>query len=340
MRKTILISLSLLAFTGHAEEYFTEYFEYRPFDLEGASLTFTRDGWDNYSVQGGSISELPVDPTDHPAFYLADDAFAAIALSENFWFYDSEYSTAYVGSNGYITFGGGDTTWIVSISNHFAQARISTLYDDWQDIESEGCLRIKDLYDRLVVTFLDMPEFGSSGTNNRATFQTELFYADGTIRMSWMNVANPTPTTIVGLSRGDGIPADYSSSDLSSIIIDWDNDGIPDDWEETHFGSPQNCIATNDYDGDLLDNISEYICGSDPRDKNSGFTANIRETPMGLVIEWSAITGRRYSISKSENLIYDTLKPYKDGLLFPQNSYTDTVGKVEGFYKVHVELDE
>lgn len=333
-----LLFIASTIMTGHAADYSTELFGSRTFDLEGISLTFTPDGSSTYSIEGSRMSALPVDPADHTPLNMADDTFFHVHLAPYFFdFYGNTYQEAFIGSNGYITFGQGDSTWGVTTSNHFAQARISTLYDDWNDVTSIGAIKYKQLSDRLVVTFEDVKEYGSSVTN-KATFQTELFYADNSIRMSWLYVDNPRPTAIVGLSAGTGAPGDWANSDLSSYVTDWDEDGILDSWEKTHFGSINNCIPSNNFDGDLLDNISEYICGSDPKDETSGFTTTITSSPSGPVIGWTAIAGRQYSISKSENLAIEALAPYKQNILFPHNSYTDTVSNVLGIYTVHVKM--
>jgi len=53
--------------------------------------------------------------------------------------------------------------------------------------------------------------------------------------------------------------------------VDTDKDGLPDDWEEAHFGD-LSAKASDDPDGDGADNFSEYAFGTDPRDpKSKGF---------------------------------------------------------------------
>jgi hypothetical protein len=51
------------------------------------------------------------------------------------------------------------------------------------------------------------------------------------------------------------------------VIIDNDEDDLPDSWEQNHFDNLDQ-EADNDYDGDSYTNLEEYSAGTDPTDKN------------------------------------------------------------------------
>ena len=72
-------------------------------------------------------------------------------------------------------------------------------------------VRFANLADRAVVTFDGVPEYSSTGSN---TFQCELFF-DGTLRLSWLGVSSDD--SIVGLSRGDGMPPAFIQSDFTTL---------------------------------------------------------------------------------------------------------------------------
>ena len=76
--------------------------------------------------------------------------------------------------------------------------------------------------DRVVVTFVDVPEYSNTGAN---TFQCELFF-DGVIRLSWLGI--DSNDNIVGLSAGIGTPVDFEESDLS-ISADCGDPVVPGD---------------------------------------------------------------------------------------------------------------
>ncbi|MDF7806768.1 lamin tail domain-containing protein [Pontiellaceae bacterium B12219] len=122
---------------------------------------------------------------------------------------------------------------------------------------------------------------------------------------------------------------------------DLDADGLPDSWESRYFASAD-AKAEIDSDGDLLNNVSEYIAGTDPANAASvlRFTS-AQSSPAGVILEWDAVTGRVYRVHWSEDL-NKPFRPLSPWMPFPQEAYTDTVHSVqqEGFYDLRVELDD
>ena len=238
-------------------DYFTEDFgSGGSFDLEGITLTFTPDGsGDFYSCCAVGASAYPTNPTGHTALDMRDDNYEAVVLSESrtVALYNYSYTTFYVGSNGFITFGSGDSDWDETLAEHFSVPRISAMYNDLSP-NVDGTCTWAQLEDRAVVTFDDVPEFNTTNSNS---FQYELFF-DGTIRVTWLSMA--ASDGIVGLSRGDGIPSDYLDSDLSQYAA-----------------CPEECPS--DLTGDGVVNLADLqmllaAYGSQPGDANWNATAD------------------------------------------------------------------
>jgi hypothetical protein len=183
------------------------------FDLAYESLTFTpnADGT-AYGATLQSISQLPTDPSGGTDLGLGDDAYVLVKLGSpaTVSIYGTRFTGFYVGSNGYITFTQGDQTYADTLENHFDMLRVSSLF---QDLNPSGGGKVtwKQLGDRAVVTWENIPEYGTSNSN---TFQIALFY-DGRIRISWTGV--DARQCIVGLSDGLGVPPDFQEADFSEL---------------------------------------------------------------------------------------------------------------------------
>jgi len=190
--------------------YFTEQFDLSsPFDLDNWTMTFVPDGSsDFYSMCGEPATQLPTNPAGGTSLTTGEDSFAVVVPSQSVRLYGRSYIYFYVNANGNLTFDAGDSTALETLAAHFSQPRISMLFHDLSP--QLGTVSYKNLSDRCAVTYLNVPE---RGTSNYNTFQVELFY-NGRLRLTWLNCA--TSTAIVGLSRGLGIPSDFVEDDLSS----------------------------------------------------------------------------------------------------------------------------
>jgi subtilisin family serine protease len=190
--------------------HFTELFDTASaFDLDNLSLEFTPDGSNGfYSLCLKEINELPTDPSGGTVLQLDEDDYKEVILdSAQVSLYGKTRDRFYVGSNGYVTFDAGDTSWSETFSQHFSHPRISALFDDLSPVE--GTVSWIQLADRVAVTFEDVPEYGSSEGN---TFQIEMFF-DGRIVLSYLGIS--AEDGLVGLSEGEGTPAGFTASDLS-----------------------------------------------------------------------------------------------------------------------------
>ena len=213
--------------TADQLDHFTENFSSGDLDLNDQSLTLTPNGSANgYTACRVTASGFPIDPSGATALSLGDDDAALVSLSggAEVFLYGTAYSSFFVGSNGYLTFGASDTTFSESLSGHFSTPRISGLFDDLNP-STGGRVSWQQLSDRVVVTYENVPEYFSTGSNS---FQLELFF-DGTIRTTHLSMS--ASDGIAGVSAGAGVPVDFVESDLTSyadcsVVVEICGDGV------------------------------------------------------------------------------------------------------------------
>lgn len=198
--------------TPEVPDFFTEQFV-SGIDLDGKRVVFSPNGsFDFYQACVEPLDgALPVDPAGGVNISLSDDDNQIVSLTggEQVAIYGDDFSEFYIGSNGYVTFGAGDTTYSESLEEHFDTRRISALFDDLNPSDA-GTVSWKQLDDRAAVTWLNVTEYGG---NNSNTVQIEMFF-DGRIAVS--HLAVDSNDAIVGLSGGGGVDPEMFPSDLSA----------------------------------------------------------------------------------------------------------------------------
>lgn len=154
---------------------------------------------------------FPRDTQNQTLVTLGDDAFQYIEfpLGTNVLLYGLSYGGCYIGSNGFITFLQGDNSYNETPERHFSQPRVSLFFDDLNP-SLGGSIGYQFWPDAFVVTFSGVPRYGGYGSVN---VQLEMFY-DGRISITWLRCESGS--FIAGLSRGDGFPSDFVSSDFLS----------------------------------------------------------------------------------------------------------------------------
>ncbi|MCZ6836643.1 MAG: S8 family serine peptidase [Planctomycetota bacterium] len=191
---------------------FTELFDLDAFDLDRTSMLFIPTASvDFYNACQVPVSGLPRSTENAFTMAMPDDASLEVFLIDGrtIPFYGVSYNSIHVGSNGYVTFGAGDSARHESFIQHFSLPRIAMLFDDLNP-DARGRVSYEQLDDRFVVTFEDIPQFGSLNNN---TFQFELFFT-GELRLTWFGI--DAMTGLAGLSDGNGVSFDFAESDLSS----------------------------------------------------------------------------------------------------------------------------
>ncbi|HKX60674.1 MAG TPA: hypothetical protein VJS65_02505 [Verrucomicrobiae bacterium] len=128
---------------------------------------------------------------------------------------------------------------------------------------------------------------------------------------------------------------------VSVAIEDLDGNGLSDAWERLYFGGT-GVDPSADPDGDGMDNLTESKAGTNPNDFQSQFKF-IRITPQGggVLVEWSSVTNRSYSILRSTDLLtgFQVLSGNRPATP-PTNSFLDATAAPTGKFFYVIRLQE
>jgi hypothetical protein len=147
-----------------------------------------------------------------------DDCYQAQALSFEFPFYGNDFSSIYVSSNGYITFGAGNS----SLSNYALPStsmppNLVAAYFDDLDTRRTGDIYFQDFGNRAVVQFTNVAPYSGSGT---LTYQMVL-EENGTILFYYNTLTASLTSTTAGIQNGtqnDGLTVVYNAAYLKNNL--------------------------------------------------------------------------------------------------------------------------
>ncbi|SFC63468.1 Ig-like domain-containing protein [Massilia yuzhufengensis] len=167
-------------------------------------------------TQAGTITVIEVRfETDYGSFWTAcDDCAVQRNLPFSFPFYGENHASAWIGTNGYITFVSGDTTFTENVNAFNNRKRISAFFDDL--IGGGGVFINDSLPDRFIVTYDRTAHFSFGGSN---TLQIQLF-RDGRIAFAYKGITALNTGSITGLSPGPGSPfqqVDFSATPVLAV---------------------------------------------------------------------------------------------------------------------------
>jgi hypothetical protein len=140
----------------------------------------------------------------------SDDDYYLFNLPFPFPYYGTTQTQAYVGTNGYITFGSGDWTYTETLPGFSSVPRIAAFFDDLYG-RSTGAMYVNaSLPGRFVVTHDRVQHYSWGGSN---TIQMTL-YADGRILFAYRGVTALNTGAVIGITPGPNSPfeqVDYSA---------------------------------------------------------------------------------------------------------------------------------
>ena len=141
----------------------------------------------------------------------SDDTFTSIPFTGGFSFpfYGQSRTTAFVGSNGYVTFTGGDGTYSESLSGVVSGLpRLSAFFDDLYPpfAAAGGGVFVNQLPGRFVVTWNRVPHFATR--NNLSILNTiqMVLFEDGRIQFGYRGISSVATGQGVGITPGGNSP--------------------------------------------------------------------------------------------------------------------------------------
>lgn len=176
------------------------------FDLEGQAVDYlpqddaassyryaTLDGgFDGDAVTAGGFE------------FVGDDDFSVIELPFAFPFFGQSYERVFLNSDGNLTFGEPDfdSTARDPVRAVSGPPRICAFFVDLDPSRSGAAIRVFRGSDRLVVSWINTPEWVPSGIGRLLTFQATLF-SDGRIRVAYPSIE--IDEGIIGIASGQNL---------------------------------------------------------------------------------------------------------------------------------------
>ncbi len=137
-----------------------------------------------------------------------DDCNYAYTLPFAFPFYGVNRTQVFVGTNGYLTFNSGDSTYTESLPAFTTLPRIAAFFDDLYPGPSadptSGLYVNQSVPGQFIVTYLKDPHYPTASPFN--TLQIQL-YSDGRIIFAYNGIGSLNTGTIVGLTPGPNTPS-------------------------------------------------------------------------------------------------------------------------------------
>ncbi|MDX1981234.1 MAG: hypothetical protein SFV51_13265 [Bryobacteraceae bacterium] len=174
------------------------------FNLTGRGITFTASGTNAASYRfttGASNYDAAAAESGVPISGLQDDDTRRFAVGFRFPFFGKIYTEMWVNSDGNVSFEEGDSASVAKSIGLMSGGppRIAPLLVDLDPSFSLKGVRVLAEPARVVVTWLEVPEFRASGNGPPQTFQAKLF-PDGRIEFAYVT-ANPGEA-VTGISPG------------------------------------------------------------------------------------------------------------------------------------------
>ncbi len=171
-----------------------------PFNLTGRALRFQSEAG-GYRLSNAPSGYSQPEASSGEPLALGDDDARAVMLGFSMPFYGVAYDHVWIHSDGTLTFGEPDSATAARSMGRLAGGppRIAVLFADLDPSLDPKSVRVFQSPESVTVTWLDTPQYSSSGFGPKQRVQARL-YASGVIELSWDEVT--LSDAVVGLSPG------------------------------------------------------------------------------------------------------------------------------------------
>ncbi|MBF0452859.1 MAG: carboxypeptidase regulatory-like domain-containing protein [Candidatus Magnetomorum sp.] len=208
--------------------------------------------WMDSDMTGGPMFDwVDISKTGKKIADLKDDGFAGpFSIGFSFDFYGETYTTFYVSSNGFIAFGSN-----IGLTERINKPIPETRSPDnilawfWDDLmPREGAVYYKTINDKLIISFLDYGQFGTSGT---LTAQVVL-HDDGSIIFQYHHFRDgfKTDTATIGIESKQG---------TEGVQVAFNNDYLHDLHAIRFQNNPCAWLSTDPTSGIVASNATESV---------------------------------------------------------------------------------
>lgn len=226
---------------------------------------------------------------------------------------------------------GGSNNWIPAVS--IAQADGQTL----QALLPATATLINGVNPANIYQYLDGTSMATPHVSGAVAFAAQNFPAE-TVTQRIQRVLNNVDA-VAGLAGKV-----HTGGRLNlQRIVDTDLNGLPDWWEQQYFGHLTGTGTNADPDHDGLNNLEEFLAGTNPTNASSNLGVKILSVSKSntVTVAWASVAGKTYWVERATNFPggFHTVIQTNIAATAPTNSITDTnlpSGKIR-FYRVGVE---
>lgn len=136
---------------------------------------------------------------------------------------------------------------------------------------------------------------------------------------------------------------DVFCAETTLAVVDYDMDGMPDQWEEAWFGGIDavNGGAFDDWDNDGVRNRAEFRSGTDPTDPASRLAiVSARPNAGQMDVDWQSVSGKTYRVLTSTNLVAGGWTIVEEGIDATGTNTATSAGTTSANQFIRIELDE